>query len=75
VKEGIHIDPKLPSHWGEASVIRYFREAELQIEIRRESGIKAVKVYADGKLIDDGILKGVEAGKVYRISVKIPKSN
>lgn len=75
VKEGIQIDPKLPSHWREASVIRYFREAELQIEIKRESGIQAAEVYADGRLIDGGVLKGLEAGKVYRLSVKIPEGN
>jgi cellobionic acid phosphorylase len=75
VKEGILIDPKLPAHWREVSVIRYFREAELQIEIKREAGIKAVEVYAGDKLIDGGILKDLEPGKVYKVVVRIPETN
>lgn len=71
-KDGILIDPKLPSHWQEASVVRTFRGAELQIDMKREPGIGTVKVYVDGKIAEGGNLKDLKPGMVYKVTVKIP---
>ncbi|MGB8451449.1 MAG: amylo-alpha-1,6-glucosidase [Anaerocolumna sp.] len=74
-KDGLNINPKLPSEWQEASVIRNFRGAELHIDIRREPGIQVSEVYADGKFIEDGNLKDLKSAAVYKVLVKIPALN
>ncbi|WP_138495481.1 GH36-type glycosyl hydrolase domain-containing protein [Paenibacillus pinistramenti] len=71
-KEGLRIRPQLPTDWQEASVKRTFRGAELQIEMKRELGISVQEVYVDGHLAEDGILKVIRPGAVYRVVVKLP---
>ncbi|WMJ87189.1 GH36-type glycosyl hydrolase domain-containing protein [Anaerocolumna sp. MB42-C2] len=73
-KDGLSINPKLPSHWQEASVNRNFRGAELQIEMKRESGIKTTEVYVDDKLVQDGIVRNLKSGVIYKVTVKIPET-
>ncbi|MNB82144.1 N,N'-diacetylchitobiose phosphorylase [compost metagenome] len=71
-REGMLVRPQLPSHWDEAVVKRSFRGAQLQIDMKREAGVTATEVYLDGKLVRDGILKGLEAGGQYKVLVKLP---
>ncbi len=72
--EGIRINPQLPAEWAEASVKREFRGATLQIEIKRESGITATEVYANGVYLEGGVLSDLKPGTEYKVSVKIPVS-
>ncbi|MNC18540.1 hypothetical protein D3C75_664430 [compost metagenome] len=69
---GIRIRPQLPAHWQEASVKRTFRGAELHISMKREAGVTAAEVYVNGNLTEEGIIKGVEAGREYNVLVKLP---
>ncbi|MFD1909724.1 GH36-type glycosyl hydrolase domain-containing protein [Paenibacillus rhizoplanae] len=71
-REGLQVKPQLPSGWQEATVKRSFRGAELQIEMKRESGVAAIEVYLDGGLAEDGVLKELKPGKQYQVLVKIP---
>ncbi|MEK3712807.1 GH36-type glycosyl hydrolase domain-containing protein [Paenibacillus sp. FSL R7-0333] len=71
-REGLQVKPQLPSGWQEATVKRSFRGAELQIEMKRESGVAAIEVYLDGQLVKDGVLKELKPGKQYQVLVKIP---
>ncbi|MEK4045022.1 NdvB protein [Paenibacillus sp. FSL H8-0048] len=71
-REGLQVKPQLPSVWQEATVKRSFRGAELQIEMKRESGVAAIEVYLDGQLVEDGVLKELRPGKQYQVLVKIP---
>lgn len=73
-REGLRINPQLPSHWNEASVNRTFRGAELQVDIKREAGIKKTEVYVNGIYIKDGIMKDLKPGAEYKVLVKIPQS-
>lgn len=73
-KEGICIEPKLPSHWQEASAVRTFRGAELHINMKREPKTEAVEVYLDGRRVKDGCLKNLKPETVYNILVRIPVS-
>jgi cellobionic acid phosphorylase len=74
-KEGLRINPQLPSHWKEATVKRTFRGAELDVDIKRESDIKVTEVYVNGKYIEDSIIKGLKADEEYKVLVKIPLFN
>ncbi|WNS41461.1 GH36-type glycosyl hydrolase domain-containing protein [Paenibacillus sp. MMS20-IR301] len=71
-REGLRVSPQLPSAWQEAEVKRNFRGAELQITMKREAGVAAAEVYLDGRLVEDGILTGLQAGVHYSVQVKLP---
>ncbi|MBC8062426.1 MAG: NdvB protein [Clostridiaceae bacterium] len=71
-REGLRINPQLPSHWQEVSVKRTFRGAEILIDIKREPGIKTTEVYVNGNYIEDCIIKDVRANTEYKVVVKIP---
>lgn len=74
-KEGLHVNPQLPSHWQEVTVKRTFRGAELNIAIKREPGIKTTEVYVNGNYIEDGIIKDLKSNVEYKVLVKVPASN
>lgn len=69
---GIRIAPKLPSHWNEASAVRFFRGATLEVAMRREEGVAAAQVYVDGELLADSILQEPQPGRTYQVLVKLP---
>lgn len=71
VKEGLKIDPKLPEGWNEIKATRQFRGATFEANIKR-TGVKTVQVVLDGQSLDGAIVKGVEAGKTYKLDVQIP---
>ncbi|OSS51475.1 hypothetical protein B5807_03629 [Epicoccum nigrum] len=71
VKEGLKIDPKLPEGWNEIKATRQFRGATFEAKIKR-TGVKTVQVILDGQSLDEAIVRGVEAGKTYKLDVQIP---
>jgi cellobionic acid phosphorylase len=71
-KDGIRVNPQLPSHWNEAAVTREFRGATLHVEIRRDTAAAGTEVYTEGELLTDGVLRDVQPGKTYRVQVKLP---
>jgi cellobionic acid phosphorylase len=73
VKEGLKIDPKLPSHWNEMKATRLFRGATFEVEIKR-CNVQKVEVILDGKEIDGNVINNVESGKTYKVEVKVPQA-
>ena len=73
-REGLSVSPQLPSDWQEAKVKRRFRGAELDIDIKRDSGIRDIEVYVGDIRADDGIVRNIKPGMQYRVLVKIPYS-
>ncbi|MCL2244472.1 MAG: hypothetical protein FWC03_08405 [Treponema sp.] len=71
VKAGLRIHPNLPSHWKEASVIRYFRGAEIHAEIKR-CNTREITVLCDGKPLAGGVLADIIEGKSYCLLVNMP---
>lgn len=67
---GLHIDPALPRSWGEARVERRFRGASFSVTYRRGSSPLAVTL--DGALLDEPLIRDVEAGRRYTLDVKLP---
>ncbi|GGA48906.1 GH36-type glycosyl hydrolase domain-containing protein [Paenibacillus physcomitrellae] len=72
-KEGLRIQPQLPSDWQEATVKRTFRGAGLHIEMKREAGVTATEVYVNGNLAVDGVAKDLQPGAEYQVLVKLPQ--
>ncbi len=71
-REGLAIRPQLPSDWQEVKVKRVFRGAEMDIVMKRETGIKAIEVYVNEIQVKDGIVRNIKPGMEYKIFVKIP---
>ena len=71
-KAGLSVHPRLPSHWNKASVIRYFRGAEIYVDIQREAGARKMSVLCEGKNLVEGVLTGILPDRKYHVSVKLP---
>jgi cellobionic acid phosphorylase len=71
-RDGLRIEPHLPSGWDEAKVVRRFRGATYEVSYRRTTGIRGVQVKADGCAVDDGLVPQSEAGTVVEIEVSLP---
>jgi cellobionic acid phosphorylase len=73
-KTGLSVRPRLPSHWNKASVIRYFRGAEIHVDIQREAEARELSVVCEGKNLFEAVLTGILPDKEYHVSVKLPMS-
>lgn len=70
--EGLRINPQLPEHWDKVKIIRNFRGAEFQIDMKKTSGISKIIVLQDGKTLQENIIKDFSSDKFYNIKVRIP---
>ncbi len=68
-RNGLRIEPQLPSSWMEATVTRYFRGAEFQIEMVRKSEKKETKICVDGIWLTEPIIRNITSGKKYQVQV------
>jgi cellobionic acid phosphorylase len=71
-KEGLLVNPQLPSEWDEIKVTRLFRGATFEVDVKR-TDVKSVEVVVDGKKLDAPKITGVEKGKTYHVQVSVPK--
>ncbi len=67
--DGMKIAPQLPSHWPSAKLTRRFRGAEFDISITRSSDISAQRTELDGIHLEDNIVRNIQSGKRYSVSV------
>ncbi|MEP6907256.1 MAG: NdvB protein [Pseudoxanthomonas sp.] len=70
--DGLRIAPQLPSHWQEASVVRVFRGATIELKVQRVAGMPAMQVRVNDTLLQAPLLRGVVPGQVYRVEVDLP---
>jgi len=70
--DGLSFKPAFPSHWKEASVKRYFRGAEVQVDIRRDTSVQKISVKCNGQTLAGNVLENIIAGEKYRVSVLLP---
>jgi cellobionic acid phosphorylase len=71
-RQGLVIQPQLPSHWSQAKVTRTFRGAAFNVEIRREAGVSHTRVVVDGQTLPANKLTDIQAGRTYEVKVGIP---
>jgi cellobionic acid phosphorylase len=72
VKDGLKVDPKMPSHWERMKVTRLFRGATYEVAIKR-SDVEEVEVTVDGTKVEGNVIKDLEKGKTYKVKVEVPK--
>jgi cellobionic acid phosphorylase len=70
--EGLLVNPQLPSHWQGFKVTRTFRGAKFVINIRR-GNVKESQVWKAGKVLPEGRVTGIQAGKSYELEVIVPE--
>jgi cellobionic acid phosphorylase len=66
-RRGLVVRPQLPSHWNWARVVRRFRGATFEIEMRRDTAAHEIVLTVDGRECPDGIVTEIEAGRTYRV--------
>ena len=65
---GLRVRPQLPAAWNELSARREFRGAIFHLRVRRTG---TAKVLLDGEPLPDGLVRGIEAGREYRLDVEL----
>jgi cellobionic acid phosphorylase len=73
VREGLKVDPKMPSSWEDMSVVREFRGAKFEVRIQR-GDVDAVQVVVDGAKMEGNVISNVEGGRTYKVEVRVPKA-
>lgn len=71
-RHGLGIAPQLPSHWGGVKVVREFRGARFEVEMKRQRGLGQLRVSVNDQRLDAPHIGNIEAGKTYRVEVLIP---
>jgi cellobionic acid phosphorylase len=71
VKEGLKVEPKMPSLWAGMKVTREFRGATFEVEVRRGS-VDGVGVILNGEKVQGNVIKNIEKGKAYEVQVEVP---
>ena len=71
-EKGLKISPQLPSQWETASITRRFRGATFEINFQRGDRTENTLIRVDGAAVEGDTIAGVEAGKVYDVTVTLP---
>jgi cellobiose phosphorylase len=71
--EGLRIDPCIPSHWDGFKVVREFRGATFEIEVKNPKGVcKGIAcVTLNGERLDTNIVSIQEPGTRHQVTVKM----
>ncbi len=71
IKEGLLVDPCLPSDWTQVSMSRKFRKSRYDITIRKPKGVckGAVSITIDGKPLDGNVIPEQKPGQTYVVEV------
>ncbi|TQV78184.1 NdvB protein [Exilibacterium tricleocarpae] len=69
---GLQVAPQLPAHWQRADVTRHFRGATFDIQMQRDDSVDKTTLTVGDKVVTDGIIRDIEAGKCYSVKVLLP---
>jgi cellobiose phosphorylase len=69
--DGLAVEPRLPSEWNKARLVRAFRGATYDIRIKRQRGARqSVKV--DGRPLDGNLVPVFGDGRTHIVDVQVP---
>lgn len=71
-RHGLRIQPQLPSHWDHAKVVRHFRGATFEIEMRRSGTSAQPQVRVNGLLLTHSHFSSIIPGTTYQVEVQLP---
>ncbi|MEM6396958.1 MAG: amylo-alpha-1,6-glucosidase [Bacteroidota bacterium] len=70
VPEGLLIDPKMPTEWNEMKASRKFRNAQINMTVRRDRNLKRTRIQVDGNILDGHVLT-ITDGETYELLVEV----
>ncbi|MEZ9233389.1 NdvB protein [Vibrio amylolyticus] len=70
--QGLRVEPKLPSEWGNVSVTRQFRGATFNVNYVKDSEAMSASVSVNGEPCDTEIISDIQMGQTYQVNVVIP---
>jgi cellobionic acid phosphorylase len=73
-RNGLLVQPQLPTGWQSVKVRREFRDATFEVAIRREPGNRKTRVNVDGALLPENRITNIQPGRTYRVDVVLPAS-
>ena len=71
-RDGLRVEPRLPSDWDEAKAVRRFRGATYEVSYRREAGIHEAQVRVNDRVVNDGVVPQAAAGSRVGVVVLLP---
>jgi cellobionic acid phosphorylase len=71
-RDGLRIEPNLPSQWKHATAARRFRGSNFDVEYTRDSNATQMRVMLDDKIISGNIVRNSLPGQHYRVQVVLP---
>ncbi len=71
--EGLKIQPQLPKNWTKATAKRFFRGAIVILNFVQSEEAESVEVYHKDRRLDDNVLRNIQPGMEYHVTVKIPR--
>jgi cellobionic acid phosphorylase len=71
-RDGLRIEPHLPSGWNKANAVRHFRGATYAVSYRRETATRNMRVTVNGCAVSDGVIPQAEAGTLVEVDVSLP---
>jgi cellobionic acid phosphorylase len=69
---GLKVAPQLPPDWPGMKIVRRFRGATFEVEVKR-GAVRGTEVVCDGVALPDAHISGIEAGRTYRLQVVVPQ--
>ncbi|WP_265502926.1 GH36-type glycosyl hydrolase domain-containing protein [Paracoccus beibuensis] len=74
MRDGIVIEPQIPSDWDRCRFRRTFRGAIFEVEVERVGGLTDREIDVDRKQLDGSVLSHIERGRTYKVTVRLPES-
>ena len=71
-KNGLRVNPQLPSAWQTARVVRQFRSATFVVNYQRKVECKVMTVHQDGVALEEAMIRDPHSGRTYAIEVTLP---
>jgi cellobionic acid phosphorylase len=71
-KDGLKINPQLPSHWQQVKVIRQFRGSTFNTSVQGSDKINSKIIAVNGKRLDGDVILLSEESNTYTVNVTIP---
>jgi len=71
-REGLIVDPHLPTHWTEVKAVRQFRGTTFNVLMRRDRDAKKLMVFMDGQLLPSNRITSIQPGKTCQVKIRIP---
>ncbi|TKB44415.1 gluconokinase, GntK/IdnK-type [Thalassotalea mangrovi] len=70
-KDGLLVQPKLPTGWENVSVLRRFRGATIRVDYQQRVGNKPNQLILDGKTLSSNLIKDLQPDNEYHLHINL----